>query len=45
MTDEAAMKVLYLAIRERVKRWPRSPQGWKNAIQHMTIYFEGRIPD
>lgn len=44
-TDEAALKVLYLAIRERVQRWPRSPQGWANAIQHMSIYFEGRIPN
>ncbi len=42
--DEAAMKVLYLSMQSRVRKWTRSPQGWTEAIQHFTIYFEDRIP-
>ncbi len=41
-TEDAAMKVLYLAVRERSSRW-KSPQGWRTAIQHFSIHFEGRI--
>ncbi len=42
--DDAAMKVLYLSMQARVKKWARSPQGWAAAVQHFSIYFEGRIP-
>ena len=43
-TEEAALKVLHLAIRERVKRWSRPPLGWSKAVQHFAIHFEDRIP-
>lgn len=43
-SDEAAMKVMYLAIRNRQKRWTRPRQNWNAAIQHFSIHFEGRIP-
>lgn len=42
--DEAAMKVLYLSIQERVTKWTRPPHRWTEAIQHFSIYFENRIP-
>ena len=43
-TDDAALKVLYLAIRNAQKRWSRPRQNWHQVIQHFSIYFEGRIP-
>lgn len=43
-TDEAAIKVMYLAIRNQQKRWSRPLQGWSAALQYFSIHFEGRIP-
>jgi len=43
-TDEAALKVMYLAIRNKQKRWTRPRQFWGAALQHFSIHFEGRIP-
>jgi len=43
-SDEAALKVMYLAIRNRQKRWTKPIQFWNQALQHFSIYFEGRIP-
>jgi transposase-like protein len=47
-SEQAALKVLYLAVRNLQDY--RSPNvgirsnGWKQALQAFTIYFEGRIP-
>jgi hypothetical protein len=47
-TEQAALKVLYLAVRNLEEF--RSPNtgirssGWKQALQAFTIYFDGRIP-
>ena len=38
------MKVLYLSMQGRIRKWTRAPQGWKAALQHFSIYFEDRIP-
>ena len=43
-TDEAAMKVMYLAIQNRQKRWTKPVQSWNQALQHFSIHFEGRVP-
>ena len=43
-TDEAALKVLYLAVRNAQKRWTRPRQNWHQVIQHFSIHFEGRVP-
>jgi len=43
-TEEAALKVMYLAIRNKQKRWTRPVKDWAAAIQHFSVYFEGRIP-
>lgn len=43
-TDEAAFKVLYLAMKGRTARWTRPVRGWREALQHLSLYFEGRIP-
>jgi putative transposase len=42
--DEAAVKLLYLAIRNVEKRWTRQPQYWNRALNQFAIMFEGRLP-
>ena len=47
-SEQAALKVLYLAVRN-LEQYRRPnvgirTNGWKQAIQAFTIYFEGRIP-
>lgn len=44
-TEDAALKVLYLSMRNCIARWTRAPQGWSKAIQHLSIYFPDRIPN
>jgi hypothetical protein len=46
-TEQAALKVLYLAVRnldEYRRPVGTRSSGWKQALQAFTIYFEGRIP-
>jgi len=42
--DEAAIKLLYLALRNVEKKWQRPPIHWKSVLNHLTIHFEGRLP-
>jgi putative transposase len=42
--DEAAMKILYLALRNAEKKWTVSPHFWRTAMNQFTIHFEGRLP-
>ena len=42
--DDAALKLLYLAIRNIEKKWTRQPQYWNRALNQFTIMFEGRLP-
>jgi transposase-like protein len=42
--DEAAVKLLYLAIRNVEKRWTRQPQYWNRALNQIAVMFEGRLP-
>jgi transposase-like protein len=41
-TDEAATKLLYLALRNIKKRWAPAPQ-WQAALTHFAILFPGRF--
>jgi putative transposase len=41
--DEAAMKLLYLAIRNIVKKWTMPVQNWPAAINQLSIIFEDRL--
>jgi putative transposase len=41
---ESALKLVYLAIHEASKRWTMPIVGWKAALNHFAIVFEGRIP-
>lgn len=43
-TDEAALKVVYLAIANISKRWTMPIRDWKAALNRFAIEFEGRFP-
>lgn len=42
--DEAAFKLLYLALRNIAKKWTMPIRNWSQAMQAFSIIFEGRIP-
>ncbi len=42
-SDEAALKQLYLAIRNVAKRWTMPIQNWGSALMQFSIRFEGRL--
>ena len=42
--DEAALKLVYLAIRNMEKKWTRQPHFWNLALNQFAIMFEGRLP-
>jgi putative transposase len=41
---ESALKLIYLAVAEASKRWTMPIKGWKQALNHFAILFEGRLP-
>ena len=42
--DEAALKLVYVAIWKMEKKWTRQPQYWNLALNQFAIMFEGRLP-
>ncbi len=44
-TDDAAKKVIYLAIREASKKWTMPIRNWKTALNRFIIEFEDRLRD
>lgn len=42
--DDAAYKLIYLAVVAAEKRWTRPPKGWSQALNQFAIKFEGRLP-
>ena len=45
-TDDAACKLLYLAIRNAGKTWGAKPHyTWNQALLQFAIHFPGRIPE
>ncbi len=44
-TDDAAKKVVYLAIREASKKWTMPIRNWKPALNRFIIEFEDRLKD
>ena len=42
-TDDSAMKVIYLAIREASKKWTMPIRNWKLALNRFMIEFEDRL--
>src|SRR5438093_374472 len=43
-SDEAALKLVYLGIRNMEKKWTRQPKCWNLALNQFSIMFEGRLP-
>jgi putative transposase len=43
-SDDAAIKLLYLALRNISKKWTMPIKDWKAALSRFTIVFEGRVP-
>jgi transposase-like protein len=44
-TDNAAKKVVYLAIQEASKKWTMPIRNWKQALNRFVIEFEERLRD
>ena len=42
--DTAAVKLLYLGLKNAQKKWTHSIHGWKRALNQFAVYFEGRLP-
>lgn len=42
--DDAAFKLLYLAVTAAEKKWTRPPKGWSRALNQLAVHFEGRLP-
>lgn len=42
--DEAAFKLLYLALRNIAKKWTMPIPHWSRAMQAFSIIYEGRVP-
>jgi putative transposase len=43
--EQAALKLLYMAILNAQKNWGGRDRRWNNALLQFAIYFEGRIPE
>ena len=44
-TDEAATKVVYLAVQQASKKWTMPIRNWKPALNRFMIEFEDRLAD
>ncbi len=43
-SDDALMKLFYLALRNISQKWTLPIRDWKAALNRFTIQFEERIP-
>lgn len=43
-SEESALKITWMAIREASKRWTLPIRNWKAALNHFAILFEDRMP-
>lgn len=43
-TDESALKLMYLALRNISQKWTKPIKEWKAALNRFAIVFEGRLP-
>ncbi len=43
-TDEAALKLLYMALRNITTRWTMPVKDWRAALNRFAIIFEDRMP-
>ncbi len=42
--DDAAMKLLYMALKNASERWTSPMKNWNRALNQFSVYFEGRLP-
>ena len=43
-SDEALLKLFYLALRNISRKWNMPIRGWKAVLNRFTIQFEERMP-
>ena len=43
-SDDAATKLLYLALRNVAKKWTVAPRPWKQALNQFAVLFQDRFP-
>jgi putative transposase len=43
-TEDAALKLLWLALMQAEKRWTYPIKDWNRALHQFAIYFPGRVP-
>jgi len=43
-TDDAALKLLWLALRNAEKKWTYPIRDWQAALHQFAIYFPGQVP-
>jgi putative transposase len=43
-SEESALKIVFLAIREASRKWTLPIKHWKQALNHFAILFEDRLP-
>lgn len=43
-SDEAAIKLLYMALKNIKKKWTMPIRNWSLAVHQFSIHFEGRVP-
>lgn len=43
-TDDAVLKLLYLALNNAEKKWTMPIRDWRSALHQFAIHFEGRLP-
>lgn len=44
LTDEAALRLIYLALRNITARWTRPVKEWRGALNRCAIQYEERLP-
>jgi len=44
-SDDAVLKLFYLALKNISRHWTRPVQDWKAALNRFAILFEGRMPE
>ena len=43
-SEDAALKLLFLALRNVEKNWKRPPIFWKDALNQFAILYPNRLP-
>ena len=43
-SDEAALKLIYLALQNLSEKWTMPVKDWRAALKQLAILFEGRLP-